>query len=74
MKKLSPTFFIYFFILMMGLAFVFPLVHSAYEGFQEGSKNPVKQAKQQVKQAIQRTVPQVQKHVGAPKGRTFRSK
>ena len=71
MKKLSPTFFIYFFILMMGMAFIFPLVHSAYEGFQEGSKNPVKQ---QAKQAIQRTVPQVQKHVGAPKGRTFRSK
>ena len=70
MKKISPTFFIYFFILMIGMAFIFPLVHSAYEGFQEGSKNPVKQAQK----AIQRTVPQAQKHVGAPTGRTFRSK
>jgi hypothetical protein len=70
MKKLSPTFFIYFFILMLVLAFIFPLAHCAYEGFQEGSKNP---AKQQAQKAIERK-PVVKSTLTKPVGSTQRLK
>jgi hypothetical protein len=33
MKKISSKFYIYLLFVMLGLAFVFPLVHSTYEGF-----------------------------------------
>lgn len=37
MKKFSPKFFNYLLLIMLGLAFVFPLTHSTYEGMcQEG--------------------------------------
>jgi hypothetical protein len=32
MKKISPKFFNYLLLIMLGLAFVFPLTHSTYEG------------------------------------------
>jgi hypothetical protein len=37
MNKISPKFYNYLLLIMLGLAFVFPLTHSAYEGFQEGA-------------------------------------
>ena len=36
MKKFSPKFFNYLLLIMLGLAFVFPLTHSTYEGMCKG--------------------------------------
>ena len=39
MSKLSPQFVKYFIFASIALAFIFPITHSAYEGFKEGRKN-----------------------------------
>lgn len=39
MNKISPKFYTYLLFIMLGLAFIFPLTHSTYEGFKEGNQN-----------------------------------
>ncbi len=48
MNKISPKFFTYLLFFMLGLAFIFPLTHSTYEGFKEGKKNMDEQDEEDV--------------------------
>ena len=39
MAKLSPRFVTYFIFASLALAFIFPITHSAYEGFKDGEED-----------------------------------
>jgi hypothetical protein len=43
MAKLSPRFVTYFIFASLALAFIFPITHSAYEGFKDGEEDDMEE-------------------------------
>lgn len=43
MQKFSPKFYSYLLLIMLGLAFIFPLTHSTYEGMKSNVDKPAEE-------------------------------